>query len=98
MAIETLSETTADYSNHPNPRMRKGGDLAPHVMTREEMTAPLAWHEKQLGVCRRYGVLSDGSIGFAMIRDTGKRECQGHPAGPFDPMGVTVYCDGSCRA
>lgn len=23
--------------------------------------------------------------------------CQGHPAGPFDPMGVTVYCDGSCR-
>lgn len=24
-------------------------------------------------------------------------ECEGHPAGPFDPMGVTVYCDGSCR-
>lgn len=24
-------------------------------------------------------------------------ECQGHPAGPFDPMGQTVYCDGSCR-
>jgi hypothetical protein len=27
-----------------------------------------------------------------------KRECQGHPAGPFDPMGQTVYCDGACRA
>lgn len=24
-------------------------------------------------------------------------ECQGHPSGPYDPMGVTVYCDGSCR-
>jgi hypothetical protein len=24
-------------------------------------------------------------------------ECDGHPAGPNDPMGVTVYCDGSCR-
>ncbi len=23
-------------------------------------------------------------------------ECFGHPAGPFDPMGETVYCDGSC--
>lgn len=23
--------------------------------------------------------------------------CEGHPAGPFDPMGQTVYCDGSCR-
>lgn len=24
-------------------------------------------------------------------------ECEGHPAGEFDPMGETVYCDGSCR-
>jgi hypothetical protein len=24
-------------------------------------------------------------------------ECQGHPAGPYDPMGQTVYCDGACR-
>lgn len=23
--------------------------------------------------------------------------CEGHPAGPFDPMGQTVYCDGTCR-
>jgi hypothetical protein len=23
-------------------------------------------------------------------------ECEGHPAGPHDPMGQTVYCDGSC--
>jgi len=23
-------------------------------------------------------------------------ECKGHPAGPLDPMGQTVYCDGTC--
>jgi hypothetical protein len=22
--------------------------------------------------------------------------CDGHAAGPFDPMGETVFCDGSC--
>jgi hypothetical protein len=29
--------------------------------------------------------------------DEDEDECEGHPAGPFDPMGQTVYCDGSCR-
>lgn len=24
-------------------------------------------------------------------------ECEGHSAGPHDPMGETVYCDGSCN-
>lgn len=24
-------------------------------------------------------------------------ECEGHPAGPYEAMGETVYCDGSCR-
>ncbi|MEQ1726766.1 MAG: hypothetical protein ABL982_00180 [Vicinamibacterales bacterium] len=23
-------------------------------------------------------------------------ECKGHPAGEFDPLGETVYCDGTC--
>lgn len=27
----------------------------------------------------------------------GMPECDGHPAGPFHPMGETVYCDGSCK-
>lgn len=22
--------------------------------------------------------------------------CEGHPPGPFEPMGKTVFCDGSC--
>lgn len=25
-----------------------------------------------------------------------KSKCEGHPAGPNDPMGKTVFCDGSC--
>jgi hypothetical protein len=29
--------------------------------------------------------------------EEGDAGCQGHPAGPFDPMGVTVYCDGTCQ-
>jgi hypothetical protein len=24
--------------------------------------------------------------------------CEGHPAGPYDPMGVTVFCDGTCAS
>lgn len=24
--------------------------------------------------------------------------CEGHPAGPYDHMGQTTYCDGSCRS
>lgn len=41
----------------------------------------------------------DGDICDACHADETERaqECKGHPAGPFDPMGVTVYCDGSCR-
>lgn len=26
-----------------------------------------------------------------------ENDCLGHPPGPCDPMGVTVYCDGTCR-
>lgn len=35
----------------------------------------------------------------APIEESGDDEdekCPGHPAGPFDPMGETAYCDGSC--
>lgn len=34
---------------------------------------------------------------FQVVDAEEARECEGHPAGPFDPMGQTVYCDGSCR-
>lgn len=67
--VEVVSEAVSDTSNHPNPRMRAGGDLAMRVKPREEMLAPLAWHEKQLAVVRRYGVLSSGAIGFAVVRE-----------------------------
>lgn len=48
-------------------RMQKGGDLYIRPLTRAEMIAPLAWHEKQLAVCRRYGELADGSIGYEIV-------------------------------
>lgn len=41
----------------------------------------------------------DGTGYYARELDSAEApECEGHPAGPFDPMGVTVYCDGSCAA
>lgn len=35
-------------------------------------------------------------IGRVLTVD-GESACDGHPAGPFDPMGQTVYCDGTCQ-
>ena len=58
--IDTWAKSTTS-------RMKKGGDLYRQPKTREQMTAPLAWHEKHLAVCRRYGVLADGSIGFEVV-------------------------------
>lgn len=34
---------------------------------------------------------------LALHAESEQRECRGHPAGTSDPMGETVYCDGSCR-
>ncbi len=33
---------------------------------------------------------------FGCAKGLPRRPCEGHPAGPNDPMGETVYCDGSC--
>lgn len=27
-----------------------------------------------------------------------RSKCQGHPAGPNDPMGETTFCDGKCKS
>lgn len=59
---------TATWARATTIRMQKGGDLYRRPLTREEMTASLAWHEKQLAVCRRYGVLADGSIGYEVCK------------------------------
>lgn len=48
-------------------RMLPGGDLYRRPKTSAEMTAPLAWHEEHLAVCRRYGVLADGTIGTEIV-------------------------------
>jgi hypothetical protein len=64
MGNRSITESRAKASTR---RMQKGGDLYIRPLSREEMTAPLAWHEKQLAVVRRYGILADGSIGFAKV-------------------------------
>jgi len=46
------------WARDTTARMQPGGDLYHRPLTREEMTAP---------VCRRYGVLADGSIGFEVV-------------------------------
>ena len=56
------------WAKSTTSRMQKGGDLYIRPLTRVEMIAPLAWHEKQMAVCRRYGELSDGSIGYEVVR------------------------------
>lgn len=58
--IETWARSTTS-------RMQKGGDLYRRPLSRAEMVAPLAWHEKQLAVCRRYGELADGTIGYEVV-------------------------------
>jgi hypothetical protein len=37
------------------------------------------------------------SAGYVPSMFESEDDCEGHPAGPFDPLGETVYCDGSCR-
>jgi hypothetical protein len=32
-----------------------------------------------------------------LAEDDDEDGCEGHPAGPYDEMGTTVYCDGTCR-
>lgn len=49
-------------------RQRKGGDLYTEPLSKEEMNAPLAWHEEQMAVAVRYGVLDDGSIGYKKVK------------------------------
>lgn len=63
-----MTGITDTWARATTSRMKKGGDLYRRPLSRAEMIAPLAWHEKQLAVCRRYGELADGSIGFEVVR------------------------------
>lgn len=67
IGMTTNNSITDTWARETTSRMLPGGDLYRRPLTREEMTAPQKWHEKQLAVCRRYGVLADGSIGWAVI-------------------------------
>ena len=49
-------------------------------------------------VCKGFEKFSDGSPCYCVQEDgyDAPDACSGHPAGPYDPIGETVYCDGSC--
>ena len=59
---------TDAWARSNTARLQPGGDLYRRPLTREEMTAPLAWHEAQMAVCRRYSVLADGTIGTEVVK------------------------------
>lgn len=67
MANENGYSITDAWARSTTLRMQPGGDLYRRPLSREEMTAPLAWHEEQMAVCYRYGVLADGSIGYEKV-------------------------------
>lgn len=61
-------EKTATNIEHLGSRYRKGGDLYKTPKSREEMLAPLAWHEEHMATAYRYGELADGSIGYRRVK------------------------------
>lgn len=89
VAVTTLAQFVTD-----NEEMLPGEPLD------ESMMAAVA--EIEGGAERADFAVGIGG-GWALYRlevtdcDEEVHECMGHPAGPFDPMGETVYCDGSCR-
>jgi hypothetical protein len=62
--MESILDT---WARSTMSRMKPGGDLYRRPWTRAEMTAPLAWHEKQLAVVWRFGEREDGSIGWIRL-------------------------------
>jgi len=69
LEYETRETLDARWARATTRRMQPGGDLYRRPLTRAQMAAPLAWHERQLAVCRRHGVLDDDSTGWLAMRD-----------------------------
>jgi hypothetical protein len=70
------------------------GDEIGGVFAASEEDARDRWAQKQ-----GYGDWADAVNDQAVEAEIEVRlaECNGHPAGPSDQMGTTVFCDGSCR-
>lgn len=54
------------------------------------------YHEVESGLTRNEAIVlaAEGRRNGDTMRVD--RQCDGHPAGPYDPLGQTVYCDGTC--
>lgn len=64
-----MSDNILDtWARETTRRMKPGGDLYSRPLSREQMVAPLAWHEAQLASAWRYGYLADGTIGYLKVK------------------------------
>jgi len=90
------AQTTTDICLCGNPR---------HYHLDEDGSSPV--HKPGVGACMVYRpcvkfipVGADGrphNTTDEVDEGTEAEGCLGHPASEFDPMGETVFCDGSCR-
>jgi hypothetical protein len=101
-----LARSLTEYDVYDNNR-----DPAESVRTANKALWIAARHAHEIGVLLSTAQTAINQQGYNLPDDSddsdesdhgdeageGDAGCQGHPAGPFDPMGVTVYCDGTCR-
>ena len=97
-----LARSLTEYDVYDNNR-----DPAESVGAANKALWTAARHAHEIGVLlstaqtainqQGYNLPDDSEESADDEADEGDAGCQGHPAGPFDPMGVTVYCDGTCQ-
>ena len=95
-----LTRSLTEYDVYDNNR-----DPAASVAVASEAMRTAARHAHELGVLLSTAQTAINQQGYRLPNDSDESDqgdeeasgCQGHPAGPFDPMGVTVYCDGTCQ-
>jgi hypothetical protein len=101
-----LARSLTEYDVYDNNR-----DPAESVRTANKALWIAARHAHEIGVLLSTAQTAINQQGYTPPNSTDDTDdsaesdegdeddasCQGHPAGPFDPMGVTVYCDGTCQ-
>ena len=95
-----LTRSLTEYDVYDNNR-----DPAASVAVANEAMRAAARHAHELGVLLSTAQTAINQQGYRLPNDSDEFDegdeddsgCQGHPAGPLDPMGVTVYCNGICQ-
>jgi hypothetical protein len=88
-----------DYQSAAEERRHLAADVGEATARMVDALVAAGWTEQQARnanvdeLAREPAANHDAPVGEDLVL----RECEGHPAGPFDPMGETVYRDGTCR-